>query len=139
MSHYQHLLVAVDLLSENDPAIIKAATLAKAFGARLSFLHVIEPVPAYAEVTPLNIEEELVSHAKTLLADLGARFGVTVADQHVRIGPPKHEIVDAAKEFNVDLLVLGSHGRHGLSLLLGSTANAVVHGAHCDVITIRKS
>ena len=42
-----------------------------------------------------------------------------------------------AEEQSCDLIVVGSHGRHGLALLLGSTANDVLHGAPCDVIAVR--
>lgn len=52
-------------------------------------------------------------------------------------GNPKQEITHIAVRGNVDLIVVGSHGRHGLALLLGSTANAVLHYAKCDVIAVR--
>jgi universal stress protein A len=52
-------------------------------------------------------------------------------------GVPKQEIIHIAEQQQVDLIVLGSHGRHGLALLLGSTANAVLHYAKCDVMAIR--
>jgi universal stress protein A len=52
-------------------------------------------------------------------------------------GTPKQEIVRLAEQEGIDLIVVGSHGRHGLSLLLGSTANSILHYAGCDVMTIR--
>ncbi|MDN5937003.1 MAG: universal stress protein, partial [Nitrosospira sp.] len=52
-------------------------------------------------------------------------------------GVPEREIVRIAEEERVDLIVVGSHGRHGLALLLGSTANSVLHHAKCDVMAIR--
>jgi universal stress protein A len=55
----------------------------------------------------------------------------------VKIGNPAHEIRDAATELEADLIVVGTHGRHGLGLLLGSTANAVLHGVGCDVLAVR--
>ena len=55
----------------------------------------------------------------------------------VELGAPKHEIVRVAKEQGVDLVVVGSYGRHGLQLLLGSTANGVLHLAACDVLAVR--
>jgi universal stress protein A len=42
-----------------------------------------------------------------------------------------------AEELDADLIVLGTHGRHGLGLMLGSTANAVLHGAPCDVLAVK--
>ncbi|MCV6604433.1 MAG: universal stress protein, partial [Porticoccaceae bacterium] len=50
---------------------------------------------------------------------------------------PAHELHRYAEENQVDLIVVGSHGRHGLALLLGSTANGVIHGAGCDVLAVR--
>jgi len=55
----------------------------------------------------------------------------------VEIGVPKREIVRIAGEQGADLIVIGSHGRHGLQLLLGSTANGVLHLAKCDVLAVR--
>ena len=56
----------------------------------------------------------------------------------VEIGPPKSEITRIAEEQEVDLIVVGSHGRHGfVENLLGSTANAVIHHAKCDVLTVK--
>jgi len=52
-------------------------------------------------------------------------------------GNAANEIVQYAKDNHVDLIVLGSHGRHGAKLLLGSTANAVLHHAKCDVLAVR--
>jgi universal stress protein A len=55
----------------------------------------------------------------------------------VELGATKFEIARVAKENTFDLIVVGSHGRHGVALLLGSTANAVLHGAPCDVLAVR--
>ena len=52
-------------------------------------------------------------------------------------GVPKQEIVQIAVQENIDLIVVGSHGRHGLALLLGSTANSILHYAKCDVMAVR--
>jgi universal stress protein A len=52
-------------------------------------------------------------------------------------GQPRQEIHGLAKEQHCDLIVVGSHGRHGLALLLGSTANDILHGASCDVLAVR--
>jgi universal stress protein A len=53
------------------------------------------------------------------------------------MGSPKLEIVRVAEENNVDLIIVGSHGKHGIALLLGSTANGVLHHAKCDVLAVR--
>ena len=56
---------------------------------------------------------------------------------HVILGAPGPEIRELASTTMADLIVIGSHGRHGFSLLLGSTANAVLHDAGCNVLAVR--
>jgi universal stress protein A len=56
---------------------------------------------------------------------------------HIILGAPGSEIRELAKATKADLIVIGSHGRHGFSLLLGSTANAVLHDAGCNVLAVR--
>jgi universal stress protein A len=55
----------------------------------------------------------------------------------VLIGSPAVEIRELAASLGVDLIVIGTHGKHGLGLLLGSTANAVLHGVPCDVLAVK--
>ena len=55
---------------------------------------------------------------------------------HLKFGQPRQEIHGFAIKEKCDLIVVGSHGRHGLALLLGSTANNVLHGAPCDVLAV---
>ncbi len=64
-------------------------------------------------------------------------MGVAPENQHLIFGRPESEIHRIAEEQGADLIVVGSHGRHGLALLLGSTANGVLHGASCDVLAVR--
>ncbi len=64
-------------------------------------------------------------------------LNVSKENVYVEIGPPKSKILEIAENIAADLIICGSHGRHGLSLLLGSTANAILHGAKCDVLTVR--
>jgi universal stress protein A len=87
--------------------------------------------------TGLELEEKLAEQARTKLAQWGRELDVRSEDQQVEIGATKTEILRVANERGVDLIVVGSHGRHGLGLLLGSTANAVLHGAPCDVLALR--
>ena len=52
-------------------------------------------------------------------------------------GRPEREVHRIAEESDVDLIVVGSHGRHGLALILGSTSTSILHGAKCDVLAVR--
>jgi Universal stress protein UspA and related nucleotide-binding proteins len=75
--------------------------------------------------------------AKKNLTKLGEKLVVTEDRRWLEMGSPKTEIVRVANENKVDLIIVGSHGRHGLALLLGSTANGVLHHATCDVLAVR--
>ncbi|MFU8797247.1 MAG: universal stress protein [Gammaproteobacteria bacterium] len=144
MKSYQHILLAVDLHSECDKITIeRVASLAEAYNAEVSLVHAVEHIHAYgiAQAYPavLNFEEEMQRIAQEELSKLGSQIGIPVARQFVEFGSPKAVILDKAMDIKADLIVVGSHGRHGISLLLGSTANTILHHAHCDVLAVRVS
>lgn len=139
MSLYQHILVALDLTEESHQVLEKAIGIAN--GCDISLVHVIEPLAyAYGGDIPMDLTEvqsQLQQQAASQLSKLASAHSITTEDQHVLIGQPAGEIHRLAGEKNIDLIVLGSHGRSGLSLLLGSTANGVLHGAERDVLAVR--
>lgn len=140
MSTYQHLLLATDLSQSSHEANEQAAILAKAFNARLSLLHTVEPIPAYAAYTGIaDVQDAIVEDAKKALRKLGEELGVPESDQRIELGPVKSRVLEAAKELGIDLIIIGSHGRHGLSRLLESSAGGIPHDAMCDVLTVRCS
>lgn len=136
---YKHILFATDLSDDMDFLINKVRALRGFTGSTLSLVHVVEPMPgySYAYLGIEDIEGQLIDEAKAALAKLGEKLSVNVKDQHIEVGPTKSKILKIAEDVNADLIICGSHGRHGLSLLLGSTANAILHGAKCDVLTVR--
>lgn len=136
---YKHILFATDLTEDTDFIINKVRGMREYTSATLTLVHVVEPLPgySYAYLGIEDIEGQLIEEAKTAIAKLGEKLGVAVADQIIEIGPTKSKILTVAENIKADLIVCGSHGRHGLSLLLGSTANAILHGAKCDVLTVR--
>jgi universal stress protein A len=142
MKKYQRILLAVDLHSECDKITIeRVADLAKTYNSEVCVIHAVEHIHAYgiAQAYPavLNFEEDMQRIAREELAKVGAQLNIPASRQYVEFGSPKIVILDKAAEIKADLIVVGSHGRHGLSLLLGSTANAVLHNAHCDVLAVR--
>ena len=141
MSEYKHILVGVDLTVESRDVSKRACALRKAFDARLSCVHVIEPLSlAYGGDIPMDlstIQEQIQETAKSHLAEFAQTLGIDEDDRHLIFGRPETEIHTLADEIGADLIVVGSHGRHGLALLLGSTANGVLHGAPCDVLAVR--
>jgi len=139
MSTYKHVLIATDLSEENNVIIEKALAIAKAFDAKVSVLHVVEPLPGYgyAYVGIADIEAELLVEANKSMAVLSKKYNLPAECCHVEVGPMKLEMIKLVSKEKIDCLVVGSHGRHGFSELLGSTAHAAVHSAPCDVVTVR--
>ena len=82
-----------------------------------------------------GIQEEIHQQASQQMLRLSETHNIDAQHQHIVLGKPEVEIHTIARDF--DLIVVGSHGRHGLALLLGSTANGVLHGANCDVLAVR--
>jgi universal stress protein A len=141
MSGYRHILLGVDLGAESQQVVARAVALRDAFGSAISVIHVIEPLSfAYGGDIPMDfsgIQEEIHKQARTHLNALCDPLNIPEANRHLVVGRPETEIHHVAEEIGADLVVVGSHGRHGLSLLMGSTANGVLHGAKCDVLAVR--
>jgi universal stress protein A len=118
-------------------------------GARLFLLHVVEHVPPTMEYMPvgyagdvavpenLDLEEELLAIARRELDVLGERLDVPIADRLVRVGPTGRTIDEVAGELDIDLVVIGSRGRHGFLGLFGSTARSVLRNPTCDVLCVK--
>jgi universal stress protein A len=140
---YRHILVAVDFSEHAERALARASELARQSGADLALIHVVEYVPlidpSFGPVMPFDADltEEMLGIARKRLAELGEKAGIPESRRWVEMGSPKAEIVRIANEQKVDLIVVGSHGRHGVALLLGSTATGVLHHAECDVLAVR--
>ncbi|MBM7060954.1 universal stress protein [Pseudomonas sp. UL073] len=139
---YQHILVAIDLSEECHPVMLRAQALAQASHARLSLVHVVEPMAmAFGGDVPMDLsmlQQQQFDQARERLNTFAGRYDELTADnRHLVYGQPRQEIHRLASEQGCDLVVVGSHGRHGLALLLGSTANDVLHGAPCDVLAVR--
>ncbi|MFQ3186685.1 MAG: universal stress protein A [Marinomonas primoryensis] len=84
-----------------------------------------------------DIQAQLQETAKERISILEAQLDISVQESCITQGGIESEIHRIAEEKKVDLIVVGSHGRHGLALLLGSTANGVLHGAPCDVLAVK--
>ncbi len=142
MGKYKNILVAVELDSKSDSFILtKAVELRDHYQAPITLVHVVEHLSnygaAYGVSAGVDIEEILINEAKLSIQKLGKSLSIPPERLLIEVGPATQVIVELAKERSIDLIVLGSHGRHGVRLLLGSTANGVLHGAHCDVLAVR--
>jgi nucleotide-binding universal stress UspA family protein len=139
---FERIMVAVD----EDPIAVHAADvaidLAAAVGAKLALIHVIDPASAAIPEAGISANE-LVARAKQdalrWLSAVRQRVPGGVAPlEFVKVGSPAGEIVQAAVEWPADLIVIGSHGRRGVTrALLGSVAEAVMRHASCPVLVVR--
>ncbi|MBT4214148.1 MAG: universal stress protein [Porticoccaceae bacterium] len=143
MSAYKHILVGLDLSTESQQVVNRVKFLFDNTNTKISICHILEPLAfTYGGDIPVDLSDvqtQLQDQAKERLSALGAELNVSAEDQHVILGHPAQEMHSMAKNFNMDLIVVGSHGRHGLSLIFGSTSNSVLHGAECDVLAVRIS
>ncbi|MDQ2993807.1 MAG: universal stress protein [Pseudomonadota bacterium] len=142
MKVYQKILLAVELDPSCDPeTTTKAKALAEEFGAELYLIHAIEHMSsygaAYGVAAGADIEEMLLENASDSMKKLGDELTLAKDRQIIKVGPARTIILEEADRLGADLIIVGSHGRHGIRLLLGSTANAVLHGAACDVLAVR--
>ncbi len=135
------ILVPTDFSEPSDAAVQYAFSMAKRLGAKMIFLHAIDW--AKLEMTALNSEvsDFIKEPAKTQLNNLVERakaMGIAAESKQVD-GPPFIQIIQMAETVKVDLIIMGTHGRTGLShLVLGSQAERVIRRAPCPVLTVKR-
>lgn len=148
MINLNRILLPTDFSEYSKPACNFACAFAEQFGAELHLLHVLQdlvamvPEPGLAFPPPGDYMQELQESAEkglTQLLDPAWEDGKTIV-RSTRQGSPFLEIIRYAKETDVDLIVMGTHGRSGLAhVLLGSVAEKVVRKAPCPVLTVRSA
>jgi len=149
MVKFEHILVPTDFSEFSRYALDYAITIAKTFGARITLTHItnenelvaLQQVSPYFE--PGKLEELMRQRESEDQKQLDGFIppeltkGIKVETIH-KVGIPFVEIIKAAREKGVDLIVMATHGRSGLShILLGSVAEKVVRKAPCPVLSIR--
>jgi universal stress protein A len=145
----KRILVPIDFSDSSLRALSAAQDFARAFGAEVLVLHVVEPIyyatPADMYVTSPNLSlmlDEQRHLAQQQLARIAA--GLKGKGQRhrtiLKTGTPAQLITDTAEETKADLIVMSTHGRSGLAhILLGSVTERVVRHASCPVLTIRQA
>lgn len=140
------IMVPTDFSEASEAALAYARAFATCFGGSLHLVHVVEDLVAlswgadtYISALPRireEVEADAVSRLEALLpADDPLREGARIV---LLTGNPFVEIVRYAREHDVDLIVMGTHGRGPVAhMLLGSVAEKVVRKAHCPVLTVR--
>jgi nucleotide-binding universal stress UspA family protein len=143
MMKFRRILAPTDFSPLSERGVAEAASLARAVGAELVLLHVVEPAvmagDLYGASAMATVIEELQASARLALARAVAKM--KKRRQRCRgvlaNGGAATTIVDTAARLRADLIVLATHGRSGFShLLLGSVAERVVRGAACAVLTV---
>ncbi len=139
------ILAPTDFSPASENAMRYALRLGHEFGANLTFLHILEPImPLTFEglsMPPPPLETESSGVEKNLKALVGTARGRGIAGAHAmfRRGLASHEIVETARELDVDLIVMATHGHTGWKhFAIGSTAERVVRAAPCPVLVIRE-
>ena len=142
---YRHIIEAIDVSDEARQVLDGASLLARQHGARLSLVSVVQPLDhAYGDIEVAapsddleRFEAQAEEQVRARLESLAASYGIAAEDVHVPRGSPAQRLRALADACHADLIVVGTHGGHGLSWIIGATANAVLHGVHCDVLSVR--
>jgi nucleotide-binding universal stress UspA family protein len=139
----KRLLVPVDFSDCSNKALQYALPFARQFGASLTLLYVIQPYVPVPETMAVDwdlISTRMREGGQAELDKLRQTLDPDIkAETVLRIGSPEVEIVNAAKELNIDLIILSTHGRTGLGhVFLGSTTERVVRHAGCPVLVVRE-
>ena len=139
MENYQRILVAIDIYSEYDQVLKRALSVVKD-ASQLSVVFVTMPTTyfqPYIGGVGGDYVADIHKQAKIKLDDIAKKHNIPINQIFLPIGYAAEEIHTLANDINTDLIVMGTHGRSGLKLLLGSTANSVLHGAKQDVLAVR--
>ncbi|MDF2529289.1 MAG: universal stress family protein [Gammaproteobacteria bacterium] len=133
MLNYKNVLVAIDVYENYQPLLNEAKKFADRQQAKLSCIYVM---PGLTSSVPYayDFQRAVENEAANILAKIQQDMGIETT---LLLGSSSSQICDHAKKISADLLICGSHGRHGIGLILGSTANGILHTANCDVLTIR--
>lgn len=140
---FKRILIAVDESAFAAHAADVGIELAKSLRAEIAFIHALDPSIARAAPEIGVPAEKLIAmeeqEAKDLLSAFRERAGASPAALvFVEMGKPASKIVEGARSWRADLIVIGSHGRGGVErLLLGSVAESVVRHASCPVLVVR--
>ena len=139
---FQRILVPVDLadIAVAQPALTRAATMARSSGGLLRLVNILSMIPAaYLDYMPSNYDTQERERAAKDLADLAAKTGHDPAkvSTAIRLGAIYHEVLGEAKEWKAHLIVIGSHDPTLATYLIGSNAANIVRHAHCSVLVER--
>jgi nucleotide-binding universal stress UspA family protein len=138
---FRRILIALDDSAIAAHAAEVGLELAISLKAQAALVYVVDPAPALQTDSGISAAEwaaTLNREGQAFLATTAQRTGQPSAWQFLREGKPADQILATAREWEADVIVIGTHGRSGVSrLLLGSTAESVVRHATCPVLVIK--
>jgi universal stress protein A len=141
---YRHILFATDLSEATQQAPIQAREIVRQYDAKLTVLHVMEPLPIDGDVLEpgtipyqMEFEQQRTDNAVQQLKELAQRLDYPHTSTKILSGSPVATIVSYADEHDADLILLAHRGHSGLERLLGSITARVVKHASCDVLSLR--
>lgn len=138
---YKHILYATDLSDHEKLIRARVKAVSEQNQSKVSIAHVVESMPVFMDMSgylnTAEIIDRMRNESTNLVKKIGKDLEVDEADQHILVGSPKTDIVALADKLKVDLIIIGAHNRHLIDNLIGSTTDAVLRAAHCDVLTIR--
>ena len=131
MREYKKILLAVDIAEGSEKIAERARDVAERYGAEVILLHVVEYVPVEpmgeALLPAVQIEGELIERSSRRVGEVAQKTGLEKAERIVQAGNIKAELVRVATDRGVDLIVLGSRERHGLSIMFNQTEDTILH------------
>jgi universal stress protein A len=140
----KRILCPTDFSAIAEKAVEYAVFLASSHNAELQLLHVVDHLHGFdnyliLSMTPDEVSERMEKHANKTLSEVVNQIKETMKiEKAVRHGKTSVQIVEMAKEMKADLIVIGTHGRTGLShVIIGSVAEAVIRHAYCPVLVVR--
>lgn len=144
MNLYNSILVALECGKDAKLVLDKAAALAKQNpDAKIHLVHVVldlivaDWAGSPGQIPPPLDQEELAQSGADYLRPFIEEAGLDPNNLIMCFGPPAQQILKQADNLNADMIVAGSHSRHGLEVLLGSTAHKILNLAECDVLLVR--
>lgn len=143
MLKYKHILVAIDLSDYSDKVLAAAKDIAaNGDHTKVSIIHVIEGSTAalggeLMMPMDINFEQSIEEHARKRLNELAKQNKMHEDDVYIDVGSVKHTVNETAEKIGADLIIVGTHGHHGIERLMGSRANGILHLAKIDVLSIR--
>lgn len=143
MINYQHILLATDLTERSESVADKALTLVQNAGSQLSIFHAFTQIPLFyssgefAIPADMELDEALEARARAALTRQAMRLGIPEEKRlFEKTSMVRSTLIELVQRLSVDLVIIGSHDRHGLALLTGSVADTLLHTMPCDVLAI---